>query len=126
MKKIFEKILLLLLLALGLTSCESGGFYAVEDEIIGSWSSVYKDETVFEEEVYDFDPTGRWTYRYIYDNIAGDYIYEVDAGTYYISYGQLKLKSNFTDDIYSLSVSIYDDRMVLRSGDYRAEFVRYR
>ena len=110
---------------LGLVSCDDNDLY-LEDEIIGSWSAVYEDATVFEEEAYDFDPSGRWTYRYIYENIFGENIYEVDAGTYYISYGQLKLRSKFTNEQYSLSMSIYGNRMILRSGEYYCEFLRYR
>jgi hypothetical protein len=112
-------------LSLLFTSCDANDLY-LEDEIVGSWSWIYEDANVFEEEVYDFDPAGRWTYRYIYENIYGEYIYEVDAGTYYISYGQLKLRSNFSDDLYSFSTSIRGDRMILRDGEYYCEFLRYR
>ena len=112
-------------LSLLFTSCEVNDFY-LEDEIIGSWSAVYEDATVFEEEVYDFDPTGRWTSRYIYENIYGEYIYEVDAGTYNINYGQLRLKSKFSGEQYSFSMSIYNNRLALRSGEYYCEFLRYR
>ena len=110
---------------LGLVSCDANDLY-LEDEIIGSWSAVYEDATVFEEEVYDFDPTGRWTYRYIYENVYGEYIYEVDAGTYYIRYGLLKLESNFTGHTYSYAMSLHNDRLLLRDGEYYCEFLRYR
>ena len=110
---------------LGLVSCDANDLY-LEDEIIGSWSWIYEDGAVFEEEVYDFDPSGRWTYRYIYENLYGEYIYEVDAGTYYISYGQLKLRSKFSNEQYSFSMSIYNNRMMLKSGEYHCEFLRYR
>ena len=110
---------------LGLVSCDANDLY-LEDEIIGSWSAVYEDATVFEEEVYDFAPTGRWTYRYIYENVYGEYIYEVDAGTYYIRYGLLKLESNFTGHTYSYGMSLHNDRLLLRDGEYYCEFLRYR
>ena len=55
-------------LTLGLVSCDANDLF-LENEIVGSWSCIYEDNTVFEEEVYDFDPVGRWTYRYIYENI---------------------------------------------------------
>ena len=112
-------------LTLGLVSCDASDLF-LEDEIVGSWSCIYEDATVFEEEVYDFDPSGRWTYRYIYENIYGENIYEVDAGTYSISYGQLMLRSKFTKETYTLGLSIYNNRMILRSGEYYAEFLRYR
>ncbi len=110
---------------LGIVSCDSNDFY-LEDEIIGSWSAVYEDKTVFEEEAYDFDPTGRWTYRYVYDNVFGESIYEVDAGTYYVRYGVLRLESNFTGHMYSFAMSIYGNRLLLRDGEYSCEFLRYR
>lgn len=110
---------------LGIVSCDSNDFY-LEDEIVGSWSAVYEDKTVFEEEAYDFDPTGRWTYRYVYENIFGENIYEVDAGTFYIRYGILKLESNFTGHTYSYAMSIYGNRLLLRDGEYSCEFLRYR
>lgn len=112
-------------LTLGLVSCDDHDMY-IENEIVGSWSCIYEDNTVFEEEAYDFDPSGRWTYRYIYENIYGKSIYEVDAGTYSISYGQVILKSKFSKETYTLGVSIYNNRMTLRSGEYYAEFLRYR
>ena len=112
-------------LTLGLVSCDASDLF-LEDEIVGSWSCIYEDATVFEEESYDFDPAGRWTYRYIYENIYGENIYEVDAGTYSISYGQVILKSKFSKETYTLGVSIYNNRMTLRSGEYYAEFLRYR
>ena len=85
MKAMLRKILLpaVAVLSFLLTSCDANDLY-LEDEIVGSWSAVYEDATVFEEEAYDFDPSGRWTYRYIYENVYGEYIYEVDAGTYYV------------------------------------------
>ena len=110
---------------LGIVSCDSNDFY-LEDEIVGSWSAVYEDKTVFEEEAYDFDPTGRWTYRYVYDNVFGESIYEVDAGTYYVRYGVLRLESNFTGHMYSFAMSIYGNRLLLRDGEYSCEFLRYR
>ncbi len=110
---------------LGIVSCDSNDFY-LEEEIIGSWSAVYEDKTVFEEEAYDFDPTGRWTYRYVYDNVFGESIYEVDAGTYYVRYGVLRLESNFTGHMYSFAMSIYGNRLLLRDGEYSCEFLRYR
>ena len=110
---------------LGIVSCDSNDFY-LEDEIVGSWSAVYEDATVFEEEVYDFDPSGRWTYRYIYENVYGEYIYEVDAGTYYVRYGLLKLESNFTWKTYSFGMSILGNRLLLKDGEYSCEFFRYR
>ena len=110
---------------LGIVSCDSNDFY-LEDEIVGSWSAVYEDATVFEEEVYDFDPSGRWTYRYIYENVYGEYIYEVDAGTYYVRYGLLKLESNFTWKTYSFGMSIFGNRLLLKDGEYSCEFFRYR
>ena len=113
------------MLTLGLVSCDASDLF-LEDEIAGSWSCVYEDATVFEEEVYDFDPTGRWTYRYIYENIYGEYIYEVDAGTYSISYGQVILSSKFSKETYTYGVSIYNNMMILRNGEYYAEFMRYR
>ena len=113
------------MLTLGLVSCDASDLF-LEDEIVGSWSCIYEDATVFEEEVYDFDPSGHWTYRYIYENIYGENIYEVDAGTYSISYGQVILKSKFSKETYTLGVSIYNNRMILRSGEYYAEFLRYR
>lgn len=113
------------MLPLLFVSCDSNDFY-LEDEIIGSWSAVYEDKTVFEEEAYDFDPTGRWTYRYVYDNVFGESIYEVDAGTYYVRYGVLRLESNFTGQTYSYAMSIYGNRLLLRDGEYSCEFLRYR
>ena len=110
---------------LGLVSCDANDLY-LEDEIIGSWSAVYEDATVFEEEAYDFDPTGRWTYRYVYENIFGENIYEVDAGTYYVRYGLLKLESNFTWKTYSFGMSIFGNRLFLKDGEYSCEFFRYR
>ena len=67
-------LLMAAMLPLLFVSCDSNDFY-LEDEIVGSWSAVYEDKTVFEEEAYDFDPTGRWTYRYVYDNVFGESIY---------------------------------------------------
>jgi hypothetical protein len=127
MKNTLRRFLLsaAVVLTLGLVSCDASDMF-LEDEIVGSWSCCYQDATVFEEEVYDFDPTGRWTYRYIYENIYGDYIYEVDAGTYSISYGRVVLKSNFSKQTYSLGLSFYNNRMILRDGEYYAEFLRYR
>lgn len=127
MKTMLRKLFLPLVAMLPLlfVSCDSNDYY-LEDEIIGSWSWIYEDANVFEEEVYDFDPTGRWTYRYIYENVYGEYIYEVDAGTYFISYGQLNLRSNFSGNLYSYSVSVRNDKMILRDGDYYCEFWRYR
>ena len=127
MKTMLRKFLLpaFAVLSLLFTSCDANDFY-LEDEIVGSWSCIYEDATVFEEEAYDFDPAGRWTYRYIYENVYGEYIYEVDAGTYDISYGRLELRSRFSGELYSMSVSIYNDRMILRDGEYYAEFWRYR
>ena len=118
-------LLMAAMLPLLFVSCDSNDFY-LEDEIVGSWSAVYEDETVFEEESYDFDPTGRWTYRYVYENIFGENIYEVDAGTFYIRYGILKLESNFTGHTYSYAMSIYGNRLLLRDGEYSCEFLRYR
>ena len=118
-------LLMAAMLPLLFVSCDSNDFY-LEDEIIGSWSAVYEDKTVFEEEAYDFDPTGRWTYRYVYDNVFGESIYEVDAGTFYIRYGILKLESNFTGHKYSYAMSIYGNRLLLRDGEYSCEFLRYR
>jgi hypothetical protein len=127
MKNTLRKFMLsvAVVLTLGLVSCDASDLF-LEDEIVGSWSCIYEDATVFEEEVYDFDPSGRWTYRYIYENIYGENIYEVDAGTYSISYGQLMLRSKFTKETYTLGLSIYNNRMILRSGEYYAEFLRYR
>ena len=127
MKNTLRKFMLsvAVVLTLGLVSCDANDLF-LENEIVGSWSCIYEDNTVFEEEVYDFDPVCRWTYRYIYDNIYGENIYEVDAGTYSISYGQVILNSKFSKETYTYSVSIYNNRMILRSGDYYAEFVRYR
>ena len=127
MKIILRKLMLAFAVvsAFGLVSCEVNDFY-LEDEIVGSWSWIYEDATVFEEETYDFDPEGRWTYRYIYENTYGEYIYEVDAGTYYINFGVLELKSNFTGLEYSLTMSIYGDRLSLKNGEYYCEFQRYR
>ena len=127
MKNMLSKCCLPVIAALSLlfTSCDSNDQF-LEDKIVGSWSSVYEDATVFEEEVYDFDHNGCWTYRYVYENMYGEDIHEVDAGTYYISYGQLKLKSKFNDKQYSYSLSIYSNKMILRDGDYYAEFYRYR
>ena len=110
---------------LGIVSCDANDLY-LEDEIVGSWSAVYEDATVFEEEAYDFDPSGRWTYRYIYENVYGEYIYEVDAGTYYVRYGLLKLESNFTWKTYSFGMSIFGNRLLLKDGEYSCEFFRYR
>ena len=107
------------------TSCDTNDMY-LEDQIVGSWVAAYEDDMVFEEEVYEFDTAGRWSYRYYYQNVNGEYIYEVDAGTYDISYGRLELRSRFSGELYSLSVSIYNDRMILRDGEYYAEFWRYR
>lgn len=118
-------LLMAAMLPLLFVSCDSHDFY-LEDEIIGSWSAVYEDKTVFEEEAYDFDPTGRWTYRYVYDNVFGESIYEVDAGTYYVRYGVLRLESNFTGHMYSFAMSIYGNRLLLRDGEYSCEFLRYR
>ena len=118
-------LLMAAMLPLLFVSCDSNDFY-LEDEIIGSWSAVYEDKTVFEEEAYDFDPTGRWTYRYVYDNVFGESIYEVDAGTYYVRYGVLRLESNFTGHMYSFAMSIYGNRLLLRDGEYSCEFLRYR
>ena len=114
-----------MVLVLSLVSCNINDLF-LEDEIIGSWSYIYEDAAVFEEEVYDFDPSGRWTSRYIYENVYGEYIYEVDAGSYYVSYGKLYLRSKFTNDNYSFSMSVYDNRLTLRSGEYYGEFLRYR
>jgi hypothetical protein len=127
MKNMLRKYCLPVVAALSLlfTSCDANDLY-LEDEIVGSWSWIYEDANVFEEEVYDFDPTGRWTSRYIYENAFGECIYEVDAGTYNIDYGVLELKSNFTGDIYTFAISIYGDRLLLSSGEYSGEFFRYR
>lgn len=127
MKTILRKLFLSAVAVLSLlsVSCDATDFY-LEDEIVGSWSWFYEDDAVFEEEVYDFDPTGRWTSRYIYENVFGECIYEVDAGTYNIGYGVLELESNFTGYIYTFAMSIYGDRLLLRSGEYSGEFFRYR
>ena len=114
-----------LVCTLGIVSCDANDLY-LEDEIVGSWSAVYEDATVFEEEAYDFDPSGRWTYRYVYENIFGENIYEVDAGTYYVRYGLLKLESNFTWKTYSFGMSIFGNRLLLKDGEYSCEFFRYR
>ena len=70
METMLRKFLLPLVAMLPLlfVSCDSNDYY-LEDEIIGSWSWIYEDANVFEEEAYDFDPTGRWTYRYVYENV---------------------------------------------------------
>ena len=127
MKTMLRKFMLAVAVVctLGLVSCDANDLY-LEDEIIGSWSAVYEDATVFEEEAYDFDPTGRWTYRYVYENIFGENIYEVDAGTYYVRYGLLKLESNFTWKTYSFGMSIFGNRLFLKDGEYSCEFFRYR
>ena len=127
MKNMLRKLLLpaVAVMSLLFVSCDVDDLY-IEDDIVGSWSYVYEDDAVFEEEVYDFDPSGRWTSRYIYENIYGEYIYEVDAGTYYVSYGKLQLKSKFTNDNYSFSINIRGNRMILRSGEYYCEFLRFR
>ena len=127
MKAMLRKILLpaVAVLSFLLTSCDANDLY-LEDEIVGSWSAVYEDATVFEEEAYDFDPSGRWTYRYVYENIFGENIYEVDAGTYYVRYGLLKLESNFTWKTYSFGMSIFGNRLLLKDGEYSCEFFRYR
>lgn len=127
MKTMLRKLFLPLVAMLPLlfVSCDSNDYY-LEGEIVGSWSWIYEDANVFEEEAYDFDPAGRWTYRYIYENTYGEYIYEVDAGTYDISYGQLKLRSNFSGNLYYFSISVRNDKMILRDGEYYCEFWRYR
>ena len=48
----------------------------LEDQIVGSWVAAYEDDLVFEEEVYEFDTAGRWSYRYYYQNVNGEYVYE--------------------------------------------------
>ena len=127
MKTMLRKLFLPLVAMLPLlfVSCDSNDYY-LEGEIVGSWSWIYEDANVFEEEVYDFDPAGRWTYRYIYENTYGEYIYEVDAGTYDISYGQLKLRSNFSDVSYSYGMSISGGRLLLRVDGQYYEYQRYR
>ena len=122
-----RKLMLVAVAALPLlfTSCDTNDMY-LEDQIIGSWTSVYQDEMVFEEEVYEFDTAGRWSYRYLYDNVNGEFVYEVDAGTYYVLYGQLKLRSKFTDHSYSYGMSISGGRLTLRSDGYYYEYQRHR
>jgi hypothetical protein len=127
MKTMLKKLILVAVAALPLlfTSCDTNDVY-LEDQIVGSWVAAYEDDLVFEEEVYEFDTAGRWSYRYYYQNINGEYIYEVDAGTYYVLYGQLKLRSNFSDVSYSYGMSISGGRLLLRVDGQYYEYQRYR
>lgn len=127
MKTILRKTILLpvMLAAFLLTSCENED-WRLEEEIIGSWSYYYEDDFMFEEEEFSFTPSGNWTYRYNYQSTRGEYQSEVDGGTYEISYGRLLLYSNFYRDQYTYDVEIYGNRLVLRNGEYRGEFVRFR
>lgn len=127
MKTILRKTILLpvMLAAFLLTSCENED-WRLEEEIIGSWSYYYEDNFMFEEEEFSFTPSGNWTYIYNYQNARGEKQSDVDGGTYEISYGRLLLYSNFYRDQYTYDVEIYGNRLVLRNGEYRGEFVRFR
>lgn len=127
MKTILRKTMLLpvMLAAFLLTSCENED-WRLEEEIIGSWSYYYEDNFMFEEEEFSFTPSGNWTYIYNYQNARGEKQSDVDGGTYEISYGRLLLYSNFYRDQYTYDVEIYGNRLVLRNGEYRGEFVRFR
>lgn len=127
MKTILRKTMLLpvMLAAFLLTSCENED-WRLEEEIIGSWSYYYEDNFMFEEEEFSFTPSGNWTYIYNYQNARGEKQSDVDGGTYEISYGRLLLYSNFYRDQYTYDVEIYGNKLVLRNGEYRGEFVRFR
>ena len=127
MSAVFKKVMLsmLMLMTLVLASCENDN-WRLENESIGSWSYYYEDAALYEEVTYNFTPSGKWSYLYIYEDIFGRYQSEVDGGYYTISYGRLNLYSNFYGDSFWYEVDIKGNRMYLWDGEYETELYRLR
>lgn len=125
MKNLYKGAVLLPLLLLTLTLSGCGEYDFLEDRIVGTWESYYRNSFESEERTLTFTSHNTWTLSVRYDDLFGVYT-ENDLGEYEIINGKLYLFSHIYYDEQVFDVKIRSNKLFLTDYDgYETVYRRY-